>query len=318
MRGKSTIGAFVTLVLVVTLAACGGRGGAGGPLPSAPSSNSEAASAGSLSSSTVTTTTTTPTPSPKPSATPFAWAWDIAGEGATPKPYKTYHVLGNQFKTTNRDIDTQKGDYDGDLMPTDPGAKYGGGGQGPAGTKIDNISCDTTMSSHYHIHAFIGLFVNGNQIVIPDGIGMYHAGGDQVDSAGWPNQEVYAFCYYHIHAHDASGMIHMEDPNPLNYTYNQAMFTTGQLFDIWGVKATTTQFGPFLGAVTVYTSGQFSRAHQCFNGTWCNRVGANMYTKYTGDYTKIPLYSHEVIWIEVGSGNPPVTYLPGVSFALSQ
>ncbi len=310
MRGKSPTLAFIALVFLATLAACSSQSGGGGALPNAPSSTSE--SSGNSLSSVATAT------SPAPSATPFAWAWDIAGEGATPRPYRTYHVLGNQFKTTNRSLDTQKGDYDGDLMPGDPGAKPGGGGQGPAGTKIDNISCDTTMSNHYHVHAFIGLFVNGNQIVIPDAVGMYHAGGDQVDSAGWPNQEVYAFCYYHIHTHDSSGMVHLEDPNPLNLTYNQSMFTTGQLFDIWGVQASSMQFGPFTGPVTVYTSGQYSRAHQCFNGTWCNRVGANMYTKYTGDYTKIPLYSHEVIWIEVGSGNPTVTYLPGVSFALSQ
>jgi hypothetical protein len=272
----------------------------------------------------VPTPVPTPTPvqtaTPSPSITPFAYKdiWDIAGEGATPRPYNGNPALDNQFRTSNADLDTQKGDYDGDLMPNDPGAKPGGGGQGPVGNTIDTISCDTTMSNNYHVHAFIGLFVNGQQIVVPDAIGIYHAGGDQVDSDGWPNQEVYGFCFYHIHTHDSSGLIHVEDPNPLNLTFNDTLYNLGPMFDIWGIQVSAMQFGPFMGPVTAYTSGQFSRAHQCFNGTSCYHVGSNMYSQWNGDPAQIPLYSHEVIWIEVGTGNPPADQLPGVSFAVAQ
>lgn len=202
-------------------------------------------------------------------------------------------------------------------MPTDPGAKTGGGGQGPVGNLIDNISCDTSMSNNYHVHAFVGLYYNGNQIVIPDAIGIAGAGGDVTDaSTGWPNQEDYGTCFYHIHTHDDTGMVHLEDPDPLGLTMNDTMFNTGNMFDIWGVLVNGSQFGPFSGPVTVYTSGQFSRARQCTNGL-CE-VGSNMYSLYLGDPTSIPLYSHEVIWFEVGTGNPDAAHLPGVSFAVEQ
>jgi hypothetical protein len=216
-------------------------------------------------------------------------------------------------------LDTQKGDYDGDLMPNDPGARPGGGGQGPLGNVIDGVSCDANMKSNYHVHVYVGLFVNGKQIVIPDGTGMYHSAGDQVDSAGWPNQEVYAFCYYRIHTHDESGMVHLEAMIASNPTNQDTVFNIGQYLDIWGVRVSPTQFGPFMGPVTVYTSGQFSRAAStCVNKPVACEVGSNMYTLWNGSPTNIPLYSHEVIWYEVGSGNPDARHLPGVSFALSQ
>lgn len=250
-------------------------------------------------------------PTPQPTITPFAYTWRIAGEGATPKPDE----VDNAFVTSNKDFDTtHRGDYDGDLMPGDPGAIPAGGGQGSA---VDNISCDTTMSNNYHVHAFIGLYYNGKQIVIPDGLGIVNAGGDVTDgSTGWPNQEDYGTCFYHIHTHDDTGMIHLEDPNPTGATIDQSIFSTGNLFDIWGVQVSTSQFGPFSGPLAIYTSGQFSRAHQCVNGL-CE-VGSNMYTQYLGDPMSIPIYSHEVIWFEIGTGNPDAAHLPGVSFAVSQ
>src|SRR5690348_10209321 len=162
--------------------------------------------------------TATPTATPNPSGTPFASMWMIAGQGATPKPGS----LDNAFVTSNQDWDTRHGDYDGDLMPNDPGAIPGtGGGQGPLGSSVGNISCDATMSENYHVHAYVGLYVNGQLVVIPDAIGIYLAAGDTTDpSTGWPNQEIYAGtsstpgCFYHIHTHDDTGMIHLEDPDP--------------------------------------------------------------------------------------------------------
>lgn len=174
------------------------------------------------------------------------------------------------------------------------------------------------MSNNYHVHAFVGLFVNGTQVVIPDAIGIVNPGGDSVDRySGWPNQEIYGDCFYHIHTHDDTGLVHLEDPNVQNLSIQESMFTTGNLFDIWGVSVGAMQFGPFSGPVTVYTSGQFSRDHQCFSNGICE-VGANMYQPWTGDPAQIPLYSHEVIWYEVGSGNPDAMHLPGVSFAIAQ
>ena len=136
-------------------------------------------------------------------------------------------------------------------------------------------------------------------------------------ATGWPNQEIYGDCFYHVHTHDDTGLVHLEDPNPTGATIQQSLFTTGNMFEIWGVQVNTMQFGPFSGPMTIYTSGQFSRADQCTGqgtSSICE-VGSNMYSLYTGDPMSIPLYSHEVIWFEIGTGNPDVTHLPGVSFA---
>ena len=203
-------------------------------------------------------------------------------------------------------------------MPGDTGAQQNGGGQGPVGNMVDGISCDTVMSNNYHVHA------------LRWPVRKRYAGGDsrrdrhrscvgrrQRSLSGWPNQEIYGDCFYHIHTHDDTGLVHLEDPNVQNLSIQQSMFTTGNLFDIWGVSVGAMQFGPFSGPVTVHTSGQFSRDHQCFSNGICE-VGANMYQPWTGDPAQIPLYSHEVIWYEVGSGNPDAMHLPGVSFAIAQ
>lgn len=225
------------------------------------------------------------------------------------------------FPTSNNDVDTKPsaGQYDGDLMPSDPGARPGGGGQGPTGNMIDNISCDTQMSNNYHVHAFVGIYVNGTEYALPDAIGIDHALGDQYDSySGWNNQEVYGICFYHLHTHDASGMVHLEDPDPTGAPITQSLFNLGNLFDIWGIQVGSTQFGPYPGIVAVYTSGN-SAAIPCdpHHQATCE-VQTSQYQMYTGDPAQLALYSHEAIWIEVGTGNPPMSKLPGVSFATAQ
>lgn len=262
--------------------------------------------------------TPTPTATPNPSGTPFALTWEIAGQGATPKP----NALDNQFANSNNTWDSRHGDYDGDMMPGDNGALPQGGGQGPLGSSVDGISCDAGMDNpEYHVHAYVGLYVNGQLVVIPDAIGIYYAAGDVTDPVtGWPNQEIYAGtsstpgCFYHIHTHDASGMIHLEDHSTSDNTI--ALWTTGNLFDIWGLQVSPTQFGPFMGPVTVYTSGQQYRGgcSSTASTPWQCEVGDSEYTQWTGDPRGIPIYSHEVIWYEVGTGNPDASHLPGVSF----
>jgi hypothetical protein len=250
--------------------------------------------------------------SPAVTSTPFAYSWRIAGEGKL-------NGYDNKFKTSNTDVDTKPTasppTYDGDLRSTDPGARTGGGGQGPIGNTIDGIPCAATMSNTYHVHAFVGFYVNGYEYALPDAIGMDHALGDQYDKySGWYNQEIYATCFYYVHVHDGSGMVHMESPTSAPIT--KSLFTLGNLLDIWGVKASTSQFGPYYGTVTAYTSLN-SAVVPCYSTTTCE-VGANQYKLWTGTLASMPLYSHEAIWIEVGSGNPNAAHLPGISFATKQ
>lgn len=224
--------------------------------------------------------------------------------------------LDNQFVTSNNDFDTTHGDYDGDLMPTDPGAIPNvGGGQGPIGNEVDGVPCEAQMSNNYHVHGFVGLFVNGKEIAVPDAIGIVHAGGAMTDpSSGWPNQELYGDCFYDMHTHDPSGLVHMESVDPSGAPITASLFTLGQLLDIWGIQVSATQFGPFSGLVTVYTSGQVYRGGCTSSQVWNCEIGTSEYQLWNGDPHNIPMYSHEAIWFEVGTGNPDAAHLPGVNF----
>jgi hypothetical protein len=72
----------------------------------------------------------------------------------------------------------------------------------------------------YHVHAVLRVFVDGQAIPVPQGVGI-----DQNTNTFAP-----------LHTHDQSGVIHMETDDPYP-------FTLGQFFTIWGVKFTPTQLG---------------------------------------------------------------------------
>ncbi len=88
-------------------------------------------------------------------------------------------------------------------MPGDAGAQSQGGGQG---ADVDNIPCQTTMPGNYHVHAFLGLFVNGQEIAVPTDVGMVNPNGPSPPTTagtdGYSGITVYADCYYFLHTHD--------------------------------------------------------------------------------------------------------------------
>lgn len=152
------------------------------------------------------------------------------------------------------------------------------------------------MYNTYHVHAFLGLIVNGSWLAVPTAIGMIDPGQAQagfVDSAN---------CFYWIHTHDSSGYIHMESPNYQAPTTSE--FTLGNVMDVWGQTLSMTQFAGWSGMVRIFTA-------QAPSGS----LTASNYTEYTGNApNSIALYSHEAVWIEV---NPPyydASQLPPVTF----
>ncbi|HXW51407.1 MAG TPA: hypothetical protein VEJ41_05400 [Candidatus Acidoferrales bacterium] len=147
----------------------------------------------------------------------------------------------------------------------------------------------------------MGVYVNGNQYALPIALGMVDPGAP-VD--GFINS---AQCFYHIHTHDSSGIVHVEDPDPSGVPITGTLHTLKNVLDIWGITMDGTHFGQFSGPVVVLTSGQVYRGDQN-NGD----VPSSTYTFYSGDPNSIPLYSHEVIWVLVGPTYPPS--LDGVSF----
>lgn len=308
------------------LAACGGGGGGGSTPPvtgpsgnPGPSAIPSATPSGAPSASPSPSATPSPTPTPSSTATPNSKLTVNIG-------YGEINGLDDQIKTSAANTHNNAGE--GDLMPGDPGAQPQGGGQGAA---VDGIPTAQTMSNDYHVHAFLGVYVNGQEVAVPDGVGMVNPFGDYQSSDpsqpsyntctnGANNFECYADAFYYIHTHDASGEIHMESPSSTpcgvqNGVWvgpcNQALFTFGNFLDIWGISLTPMNFGPFSGPVQIYTS---PLQYEACSGTGACYTGSNTYSLYTGDPTQIPLYSHTVVWILVGSNNPTGSSLPNIQW----
>jgi hypothetical protein len=91
-----------------------------------------------------------------------------------------------------------------------------------------------------HIHQHLDLFINGNPVAVPAGIGINEA-------AGFISP---------IHVHDTSGIIHVESPY-------QATFTLGEFFDIWGVRFAKDCIGGYCTdashSLRVYVNGELSQ-----------------------------------------------------------
>ena len=209
---------------------------------------------------------------------------------------------GQYFLTSANNTHNNAGE--GNLMPNDPDATAQGGGQGQM---VDGITPHPTMNLEYHVHAFLGLFVNGQEITIPDAIGFVNPFGEYptTDSctAGYINIECWGSTIYDLHTHDPSGLIHMESATasgtackPCDYS----LYTLGNLFDVWGVSFNAGplgNFGRFQGQVTVYTSPlQYAGCAAALCVT-----PSTEYSVYTGNPLTIPLYSHTVVWVVVGT-----------------
>lgn len=180
----------------------------------------------------------------------------------------------------------------------------------------DQIDCTSQMSNNYHVHVFVGIYYNGDWMILPETIGIVGASNPPPPYEAYTND-----CFYYLHTHDETGVVHVEDPNTAGTPIVDAYRKLGDLFSVWGITVNGTQFGPLTGLVTVYTSGQVFRGGSNCSGNIPPAGYAQSspvtpesdLTLWTGDPNQIPLYSHEVIWFYIGSGNP--TALPNVSFA---
>lgn len=137
---------------------------------------------------------------------------------------------------------------------------------GGIGDPVDGTSCATMEQLAYHIHAHLSLFVDGRQVAVPRGVGI--APPRQVQQGF----VVSGSCFYWLHTHDATGIIHIESPV-------QKTFTLGDFFDIWGEPLSTTDLAGTSGTVAAYVGGK----------------------PYTGDPRSIPLTAHEQITLAVGA-----------------
>jgi len=111
---------------------------------------------------------------------------------------------------------------------------------GGQGQQVAGINCRRELLNTFHHHVHLSLFVNGEQIALPRGTGMKNPGN---------NAFIYhADCFYWLHTHDATGIIHVEPPN--GNTFNLK-----QYFKIWGEPLSSNGFAGYTGPVAVYING---------------------------------------------------------------
>jgi hypothetical protein len=135
------------------------------------------------------------------------------------------------------------------------------GHAGVAARPIDGIPCDQSLQVSVHFHVHLDILARGHPTTVPAGIGI-PAGGA---------------CFYWIHTHDSSGVIHIEAP----VSEVSRTFTLGNFLDIW----TNASLAPNAAIVD----------------------GLN----YVGDPRDIVLKPHELITLESG---PPYISQPAFHF----
>jgi hypothetical protein len=143
----------------------------------------------------------------------------------------------------------------------------------PSYPPVDNIYCDQLEQSAYHVHAHLTIYIDGKAVPIAQGVGI--ATDQQTQSVS---------CYYWLHSHDTTGVVHIESPAGRSYTL-------GNFFDIWGGEFTQLGYPSQLDL----SSG------------WKAYVNGK---PYNGDFHKIPLTAHAVITLAYNSpqAKPDTTY----------
>jgi hypothetical protein len=148
-------------------------------------------------------------------------------------------------------------------------------GSGVSASAIDGIQCNNTEQLVSHIHAHLDIFINGQPYTIPSQIGITDK------------------CFYWLHTHDESGVIHIESPVAKEYTI-------GQFFDIWNKKFSNTQILDNIvngkNTLSVYVNG--------------NKINAAV------NYRDIKLNAHDEIAIVYGK--PPSNIPSKYNFAQAE
>jgi hypothetical protein len=141
---------------------------------------------------------------------------------------------------------------------------------------VDGITCDQGEHATEHIHQELVVYVNGQQVQVPAGIGI---------PAG-------ANCYFWLHTHQTDGVIHVEAPA-------QGTYRLGEFFDIWAQTEQTS--------VLTNTSflGYPLKGHSLV--VWTSQNGQPA-QRYTGNLRNVVLQNHEIITVAYDSPTvKPVT-----------
>ena len=116
---------------------------------------------------------------------------------------------------------------------------------GGQGSPVDGITCRKELFNQWHHHVQLTIFYNGTQIAVPEGVGILGVPGKD------PKFIYHGSCFYWLHTHDKSGIIHIEPSN-------SNTFGLKQFFDIWGEPLSATQVADLnVSSIGVYLNGQY-------------------------------------------------------------
>ncbi|MGB8346065.1 MAG: hypothetical protein WCD86_14355 [Ktedonobacteraceae bacterium] len=138
----------------------------------------------------------------------------------------------------------------------------------PSYPPVDGVYCDASEQLAYHIHVHASIYINGKQSLIPQDTGIAPDGS----------------CYYWLHTHDTSGVIHIESPT-------QHIYTFGNFLDEWSAHFSSLGYPAELDFTTGWQ-------------VWVNGK------PYTGSFRNIPLNAHSLITMAYDSPGvkPDTTY----------
>jgi hypothetical protein len=152
-------------------------------------------------------------------------------------------------------------------------------------TRAAGLEPETAESLQFHVHAHLDVFVDGQEVTVPAGLGIdidnpgVHVFDDAAGgtSYGGIDPPCASPCISPLHTHDVTGIIHTESATR---TYN----TLGQLFTEWGLKLDENCVSTYCAPetdVAIYVKGR----------------------RFTGDPRTIELTNLEEIAIVIGA--PP-------------
>lgn len=265
------------LSLVSALAACGGGGGGSTP-PTNPNPPPP--------------TTGSPTPSPTPTSTAPPVGITVSSTEYVAYDSTPAHAWGTDNWQTNGVTDVaDKGDGD-----TSTG--------GTGANTVDGVSCalptGEASGTYYHVHAFVGIYVNGTAYAVPDAVGMNAPNDTQ--------EPIFNFtCAYNIHTHADSGVIHIEDPTLATNAAAPAQYNLQTLFDIWGQSMSSIGISGASGPPAIYVGTPSGTDPK-------NNPLVTSYSAFTGSPTSLTLTSHEAIWLIYGT--PPAGGVPQIGFGI--
>ena len=123
---------------------------------------------------------------------------------------------------------------------------------------IDGIACQPMEATGFHIHAHLEIWLDGRRVEIPAGIGGVSG------------------CWYWLHTHTPDGIVHIEAPRDMGFTW-------GQFFAIWGKAA------PVIPPDAK---------------VWVDREDGKGSLPYAGDWHSLVLTAHQKVSIGTGDFTP--------------